>query len=136
MIVRMDGFLAQTLIGAVGDDLVDVHVRLRTAAGLPDDERKMPVQCTGQNLVANSADRVRAPLIQRAETQIGARRRLFHHGERPDDLLRHALRADAEVFIAALRLRAPVPVGGHADLAHGIVLHTVFHCIPSPFFVK
>ena len=127
----MDDLLSQKLIGAVGDDLVDVHVRLRTAAGLPDDERKMPVQRTGQNLVANSADRVRAPLIQRAETQIGARRRLFHHGERPDDLLRHALRTDAEVFIAALRLRAPVAIRGHLHLAHGIPLNAIIHALAS-----
>ena len=34
---------AQELAGAIGDDLVHVHVGLRAAAGLPDDQGKLGV---------------------------------------------------------------------------------------------
>ena len=42
---------AGQLDGAVGDDLVDVHVRLRAAAGLPDAQREVVVELAGDDLV-------------------------------------------------------------------------------------
>lgn len=51
MVVRVDGLLgahlaAENLNGAVGDDLVGVHVGLGTGAGLPDDQREVIQQLT------------------------------------------------------------------------------------------
>ena len=56
LIVGMDlaahaALAAQELAGAVGDDLVHVHVRLRAAAGLPDDQGKLGVVLAGDHLV-------------------------------------------------------------------------------------
>ncbi len=39
--------------------------------------------------------------------------------------------ADAEIFEAALRLRAPVTVGRYTHLAHRVMLQTVFHPVTS-----
>jgi hypothetical protein len=41
---------------AVRDDLVDVHVRLRSGAGLPDAQRKMRVELAGDHLVGACDD--------------------------------------------------------------------------------
>ena len=50
------------------------------------------------------------------------------------DLARHGLDpdTDTEVFVAALCLRCPKPVGGDLYLTHGIVLYAVFHLFSPP----
>ena len=131
MVVRVHERLAQQLIGAVGNDLVDIHIRLRAAAGLPDGKREVAVERAVKDLVAGSLDGTGAAGVEHAELRIGARRRELHDRERADDLRRDLLGADAEIFKAALRLRAPVTVGGHTHLAHRIMLQTVFHPVTS-----
>jgi hypothetical protein len=44
------------LVGAPGDDLVDVHVGLRAAARLPHHERKLRVVAAGEDLVGRLFD--------------------------------------------------------------------------------
>ena len=56
VIVRMHEIFTQQRVGAVGDDLVDVHVRLRAAAGLPDGKREVAVERTVEDLVAGGLD--------------------------------------------------------------------------------
>ena len=131
VVVRVHERLAQQLIGAVGNDLVDVHIRLRAAAGLPDGKREVAVERAVKDLVTGGLDGTGAAGVEHAELRIGARRRELHDRERADDLRRDLLGADAEVFKAALRLRAPVTVGGHTHLAHRIMLQTVFHPVTS-----
>ena len=131
VVVRMAEPRARELIGAVCDDLVGVHVRLRAGAGLPDDERKMAVQLAGDNLVARGADGLELLLRHffGLEGGVCKRRRLLQNAEGMGDLTRHGLNihADPEVFAASLRLRRPEAVGRNAHLAHGIVLDPVFH---------
>ena len=50
---------ARQLIGATRDHLVDVHIALRAAAGLPDDQRKLVVVLTMQNLIRGLLDQAR-----------------------------------------------------------------------------
>ncbi len=62
MVVGMDlaahaALAAQELAGAVGDDLVQVHVRLGAAARLPDDQGKLGVVPAGDHLVGGRDDR-------------------------------------------------------------------------------
>ena len=45
-------FAAEDFDGAVGDDLVGVHVGLGAGAGLPDDEGEMIVEFAGDDVVA------------------------------------------------------------------------------------
>ena len=131
VVVRVHERLAQQLIGAVGNDLVDIHIRLRAAAGLPDGKREVAVERAVKDLVAGGLDGTGAAGVEHAELRIGARRRELHDRERADDLRRDLLGADAEIFKAALRLRAPVTVGRHTHLAHRIMLQTVFHPVTS-----
>ena len=46
---------AEQLVGAVGDDLVDVHVGLGAGAGLPDHQREMVVELAVDDLVRRRA---------------------------------------------------------------------------------
>ena len=60
VVVGVDRLLAAQLAagqldGAVGDDLVGVHVRLGAAAGLPDAERELVVELPVDDLVGGRA---------------------------------------------------------------------------------
>src|SRR5260370_41607299 len=44
-------FAASNFDGAVGDDFVDVHVGLRAAAGMPDAQREVLVELSGDDFV-------------------------------------------------------------------------------------
>ena len=135
VVVGVHQLFAQQGVRARGDDLVDVHVALRAAARLPDDERKFVVEFARQNFIAGGGNRVRAARIQIAELAVGQRGRLFQHGERMDDLLRDFLRADREIFVAALGLRAPAAVRGNANLAHRVVLNAIIHVVVPPMLI-
>jgi hypothetical protein len=68
VIVRVDRLLraaagARELVRAIRDHLVDVHVRLRAAAGLPDDEWEFVVELAADHLVGGLHDEV--PLVGR-----------------------------------------------------------------------
>ena len=52
-------FSAMNLNGSIGDHFVKIHVRLRTAAGLPNTQRKMVVKLAFDNLVASPHDQIR-----------------------------------------------------------------------------
>ena len=129
VVVGVDGRLAAELAagqldGAVGDHLVDVHVRLRAAAGLPDDQRKVVVQIAGDDLIGGAHDQVALAHLQHAELRVGERRRLLEDPEGAHHLDRHAFAADAEVVARPFGLRAPVAVGGNAHRAEGVGLLT------------
>ena len=47
---------AQQLDGAVGDDLIHVHVRLRARAGLEDDEREVLIPLASDDLIRHAQD--------------------------------------------------------------------------------
>ena len=113
---------AEDLDGAVGYDLVDVHVRLRSAAGLPHDEWKVVVEFPFDDFPRGDAYRLGAPGVQLAEALVDGRGGVLDDGERAEHLHGHLLAADLEVLERALRLRAPVPVGGDADHSHRVAL--------------
>ena len=61
VIIRMNGLLAAhhaagNFDGAIGDHFVRVHVRLRAAAGLPDAQREMLVEFSGDHFVGGLHD--------------------------------------------------------------------------------
>jgi hypothetical protein len=63
VVVGVDGLLAahgaaQNLNGAVGDDLVGVHVGLGAGAGLPDDQREVVNELERGNLLGGLLDRL------------------------------------------------------------------------------
>ncbi len=112
----------------IGHHFIHVHVALGAAAGLPDHQGELIVQRTGKDLIAHITNEVALFLGKLAELQIGKRRSLLQVRERMHDLQRHAARRpDLEIVAAALRLRAPVLVGGDLHLAHGVLFDTVVH---------
>ena len=131
MIVGMQKLFARDFVAAVGNDLVGVHVGLRAAAGLPNDQREVVVQGTGNHLVAGAADHVQTAVVQLAEFMVGNCRGLLQNAEGVGDFARHDLAADFEVLEAALRLRAPVAIRGHLHFTHGIPLNAIIHALAS-----
>ena len=113
-------FAAGDFDGAVGDDLVDVHVGLRAAAGLPDAQRELVGEFAGDDFVGGLDDELGLVGGKLAEILIHERGGLFQDGEGADQLGRHGVAADIEVMQRALRLRAPVNVRGNFDCAHAV----------------
>jgi hypothetical protein len=105
---------------AVGDDLVDVHVALRAAAGLPDAQREMIVEFSGGHLVGGLHDEVGYFRLHLAEVEVDQRARFFQDAKRVDDFQRHAVRADVEMDERPRGLRAVVAVVGHGNLSHAV----------------
>ena len=127
MVVGMHELFAENFIRAIGDDFVDVHIGLCAASRLIDDERKVILQFSADDLVGCLLNRDGSFFIQRAKRKICLRGGFFEDTEGMDDLFGHSLRSNLKIFVAALRLRAPVAVSRYADFAHGVVFDTVFH---------
>lgn len=114
----------------VGDNLVDIHIGLGAAAGLPNHQGKLAGPLPLPDLPANSGDRVCPALVQLAKGSVGLGAGIFKEGKSLDNLLRLALSADPKVLEAPLGLRPPVAVRRNGDLPHGVVFHTIFHNCP------
>ena len=139
VVVGMDRLLAarhaaRELDGAVGDDLVGVHVRLGAGARLEDDERELLVPPSRDHLVGRARDEVGLVGRQLAERAVGERRRLLHDTESADHTAPPVEPAapDREVLQRALGLGAPETVGGDLDGAERVVFgaglrHAVQH---------
>ena len=110
------------LDGAVRDDLVGVHVRLRAAARLPDAQRELVIERTLRHLGRRLLNEGGQVFIQLAQVPVDRGRRALEDPERPDEGLRHRLGADVEVVQRALRLGAPVAVGRYLYVAHAVAL--------------
>ena len=108
----------------VGDHLVDVHVRLRARAGLPDVQRELGVQVAADDLVRDLTDQVGLPSGQPTGLAVDDRRGLLDVAVGVVDGLGHPVVADVEVDQRSLGLRAPVVVGRHLDLAERVALGT------------
>ena len=115
-------FATEQLDRAVGQHLVDVHVGLRARPGLPDEQRIMIVERARDRLVGGADDRVGLPLRQVAARGIDQRAGLLDDAVGAAQLDRHAVAPDREMMERALRLRAPIAIGGNVDLAHAVML--------------
>jgi hypothetical protein len=128
MVVGMDRALAallagEDLVGARGDHLIGVHVRLRARAGLPDHQRELVVVPARGDFAGSLLDRLGEFGVDVAEPRIDPRRRLLDEAERVDDLDRHLLAlAEREIVDRALRLRAPISIAGDLDRSEAVGL--------------
>src|SRR5882672_961297 len=111
---------ARQFDGAVGDDLVDVHVGLRTAAGLPDTQGKLLVEFAGDDLVGSLNNQSGLFRRQLAQILVHQRARLLEDAEGADQFRRHGVTADVEMQKRALGLRAPVEARWDLDLSHAV----------------
>ena len=114
-------------MGPVGDHLVDIHIRLGAGTRLPDDQRELIGQFSGQNLIADLGDGVRLFLFQYAQAQISQGGCFFEDSESMDHFLWHEVAADLEVFGRALGLRSPVFVGRYIYVAQAVFFFSEFH---------
>ena len=121
---------AREFDGAVGDNLVGVHVRLRARAGLEDDQREVVVELTGDDLVAGLRDVVRDVGGQLAQLGVGQGCGLLqdaegaHHRATPHE----CVAADVEVVQRTLGLSAPIAVRGDLNGSHRVGFGAGFLC--------
>jgi hypothetical protein len=81
--VRDPGSTRQ-LNGPVGNHLVGVHVRLRAAARLPDPQRELLVELSGDHLVRRLHDQLRPPGVQFPQVAVHQRRRFLQYPQGTD----------------------------------------------------
>lgn len=152
VVVGVDGLLAahgaaEDLDGAVGDDLVGVHVGLGAGAGLPDDEREVVDELERGNLlgglddglaqlgVCNDSNRISglSSFCLESRSRVQPTKSVLHIDSRSgaledtkglDERRRHAVLGlvDPEVAQRALGLASPVLAGVDLELAKGIAL--------------
>ena len=148
MVVWMDRFLAahrpaQNLNGTIGDDLVCIHVRLRTRSGLPYHEREVVDKFEAGDLFSSLLDCLANFWIWKMNSSVSTHQSLkavditkagnlhvhsssgtLQDPERSHNWRRHpVLRlVDLEISQRPLRLRAPVLGTRHLDLAKSIAL--------------
>ena len=123
----MQDLLPRDLVAAIRDDLVDVHVRLRAAARLPDREGEVLREFACDDLVARRLDGIKAFVVELAELVVRNGGRFLQNAECVNDLGGHLLDADGEVLEAALCLRGPVLVRRNLDFAEGIMFDAILH---------
>ena len=117
-------FAAQQLDGAVGNDLVGVHVQAGARAALDRVHDKGVVQLTCGDLAAGLHDGVRHLFVQQADLVVGDGGSFFDLGNGVYDLRMHGQAGDVKVLRGAQGLHAVVDVAGEGALADGVVFHT------------
>jgi hypothetical protein len=123
--------IAGQFVGAAGDHLVDVHVGLGAAAGLPDHQREVLVVAACEDLVGGLFDQPGDFRRQFAEVVVDPRGGFLDQRQGVDHGERHALAADGEVLQRALGLGAPVGVVGHLYGAQAIGFGPAHECSPG-----
>lgn len=123
--------IAGQFVGAAGDHLVDVHVGLGAAAGLPDHQREVFVVAACEDLVGGLFNQPGDFRRQFAEVVVDPRGGFLDQRQGVDHGERHALAADGEVLQRALGLGAPVGVVGHLDGAQAIGFGPAHECSPG-----
>ncbi|EMA65853.1 30S ribosomal protein S5 [Halorubrum kocurii JCM 14978] len=129
VVVRVDDpvadLRARDLGGAVGDDLVGVHVRGGARAGLEHVDGELVVVLARDDLVGGGDDRVGGVVVDEVQVAVRLRGRLLDDAERADEPPAHRDPRDREVLDGALGLRAPVGVRRHLHLAEAVLLRAV-----------
>ena len=125
VIIRMDGLLrshhpARELNGAVGDDLVDIHVGLRAAAGLPDAQGKLVVPLARDHLVGGRDNQLGLLGRELAQILVHQGAGLLEQAKGADQFGRHPVAADREMKQRPLGLRAPIDVRRDLDRSHAV----------------
>src|ERR1700757_1442001 len=113
-------FAARNFNGAVRDDLVDIHVGLRSAAGLPYTERELIVEFSGNDFVRRLCDQICFVSWQFPKVLIYERAGFFENPEGANQFRRHGVAPYVEVQQGSLRLGSPVDIRGDLDLAHAV----------------
>ena len=122
-VVALDA--AEQLDGAVGDDLVGVHVDGCAGAALHGIDDELLAQFSREDLVAGAHDGVCDTLVQQSGLKVRECCRLFDVGKTADELRVHPQPRDGEVFRGAQRLHAVIYVRRHVLRADGVFFYAV-----------
>jgi hypothetical protein len=120
------------LTTAVGDHLVHVHVKLRTATRHPDMQGKHVVMLTRQDLVAGLHDQFVALIVKPFTVVISDGGSLLQGGVGSDHFAGNEIFADAEMLERALCLRSPQLIRRHFNHSHAITLLSHVGHVSSP----
>ena len=115
-------------MGAVGHDLVDVHVALGARARLPNHQRKLVVELARQDFVAGRHNQVLLRRVHRPQLAVGHGCGTLQMGKRSDNLHGHRAHwTNLEVVARALGLGAPIFVSRHVDFAERVFFNAGGH---------
>ena len=138
VIVGMQQLAADQFIAPVGNDFIHIHIGLGTGAGLPDHQREVVSQFSGNHFIRSGADGCEflTGHLFRFQGVVCQGGTFFQNAEGMDDFRGHRLPAntDGEILNGALGLGAPVFVGRDFHLTHGVVFNAVIHMV-SPYLV-
>ena len=134
MVVGMyDGVIAllaaQKLDGAVGDDLIGVHIDGGSGAALNRVHDEILMMLTGQNLVAGFHDGVGDLLVQQVNLAVCNSSSLFNISQAVDNLRMHIQSGDMEVLCSTQGLDAVIYVFRYVFGTDGILLNSVFSLV-------
>ncbi len=124
VVIGVDGVFAQLaahqLRGAVGDDLIGVHVEAHAGAGLKHVDHKRLVPLAVHYFFGGLHDGVSALVIDQAQLLVGLRGGVLHHADGANQRGIGAHAGDGIVFHGARRLDAVINVSGNFLDADGI----------------
>ena len=140
MVVGMyDGVIAllaaQKLDGAVGDDLIGIHIDRGSGAALNRIHDEILMMLTGQNLVAGLDNRVGNLLVQQVNLTVGDCGSLLDVSQAVDDFRMHIQSGNMEVLCGTQGLDAVIYVFRYVFGTDGVFLYSVFYLFahnPSP----
>ncbi len=113
---------AEQLRGAVGDDLVGVHVKADTRACLEDVNHKVLVPLAVLDFLGGGDDGIGGLWVEQAEFAVGFGGGFLHHGNGANERNVRAQAADGIVLDRTRCLDAVVHVGRDVFKAQGIFL--------------
>ena len=117
---------AQHFVGAIGDDLVGIHVGLGARPGLPNHQGKFVVQFSFGDFGGRCDDGVGDFPVQGPRSFADGGCRLFNQAQGADHRGRHAIVADAKILQGSLSLSAPISIGGDFDGPEGVLFRARF----------
>ena len=111
---------ARSLRRQIADHLVDVHVGLGPASGLPDPQRELIVVLASGNCIGRRTDQFN--LLRGQEPMLAVHRGAgaLDPGQSLDDLERDSFVADCEVLKRALGLGSPESFGRHLNATQAV----------------
>ena len=127
--------LPRHLGSEVADHLIDVHVRLRATAGLPDAQRELIVVLACLDRLTGLFDQGNLLRVQQAMTTIDLGAALLDQCQGMNELCWNPLIPDGEVVEGPLGLGSPESHRGDVDSADAVVLlpHRLAHLtMPIP----
>ena len=114
--------------GTVGDDLVGVHVGLRSASRLPYTKREVVVKMAVDHVLGGGDDEVAHLGVKLLEGHVGLGSGLFEDTKSSNHAQRHGVVANVKIQQRPSGLTAVVAVGGDFEFAHGVGFNSHLTC--------